>query len=101
MGEGSRMAASYSHSRDAMVAVNVFLSTHASKDIRLPEPQFRPLLCPKCSGKNTLGMKYCGRCGCPLERSELAASSVEIEEPKSQVSEIKSLLEKALSRPQR
>jgi hypothetical protein len=99
--KGSKMAARYTHLQDARIADSIFLSTYAGKEIRPPEPEFRPLRCPKCSEKNTVGMKYCGRCGCPLEGPDLAARSAEIESLKSQVSEIRSLLERVLSQAQK
>ncbi|MDG6954350.1 MAG: tyrosine-type recombinase/integrase [Nitrososphaerota archaeon] len=99
--KGSKMAARYTHLRDERIADNVFLSTYAGKETKPPEPEFRPLQCPKCSEKNTPGMRYCGRCGCPLEGPELSTRNAEIETLRSQVSEIKSLLERVLSRDQR
>ena len=38
------------------------------------------------------GMQYCGSCGTPLNRAELAKSSVETQEMKNDIREIKELL---------
>jgi hypothetical protein len=44
------------------------------------KPEFAPDSCPRCSEKNTPGMKFCGSCGAPLSRAELAKSSIETQE---------------------
>jgi len=95
--KGSKMAARYTHIRDTKVADDIFLSTYAGKEFKAPEPQFRPLACVRCGRENTPGMKYCGSCGTPLNRAELAKSSVETQEMKNDIREIKELLGRYLS----
>lgn len=53
------------------------------------KPEFVVQACVKCGEKNTPGVRFCGRCGTPLDQRELAKSSVEI-------SELRELVEKAM-----
>ena len=98
--KGSKMAARYTHIRDTKIADDIFLSTYAGKEFKAPEPQFRPLACVRCGKENTPGMQYCGSCGTPLNRAELAKSSVETQEMKNDIREIKDLLGRYLSSTQ-
>jgi site-specific recombinase XerD len=95
--KGSKMAARYTHFRDAKVADDIFLSTYAGKEFKPPEPQFRPQACVRCGKENTPGMKYCGGCGTPLDRAELTRASVETQEMKNDIREIKDLLSRYFS----
>lgn len=97
--KGSKMAARYTHIRDTKVADDIFLSTYAGKEFKAPEPQFRPLACVRCARENTPGMQYCCGCGTPLDRAELAKSSVETQEMKNDIQDIKKLLTQFLSQP--
>lgn len=36
-----------------------------------PKPESAARLCPNCNEKNSPGMRFCGRCGCPLDPAEL------------------------------
>ena len=93
------MAARYTHIRDTKIADDIFLSTYAGNEFKAPEPQFRPLACVRCGKENTPGMQYCGSCGTPLNRAELAKSSVETQEMKNDIQDIKRLLGQLLSKP--
>ena len=95
--KGSRMAARYTHFRDAKIADSIFLSTYAGKEFKPPEPEFRPLKCVRCNTENTPGMRYCGSCGSPLSREEITRSSVEQELMAREMSDIKEILKGLLS----
>jgi hypothetical protein len=85
---GSRMSARYTHIQDERTVDNALLNVYAGREIKAPEPEFRPIPCPKCGEKNPPGGKYCGRCACPLDRQELARSSGEIEELKRKIDDL-------------
>jgi hypothetical protein len=44
-------------------------------------------------------MQYCGSCGTPLNRAELAKASIETQEMKNDIQDIKRLLTQFLSQP--
>jgi site-specific recombinase XerD len=70
---------------------------YSGKEVKPPEPEFRPTLCPKCREVNSPGQRFCGRCGTPLDPKELAKSSVEIEELKMEMKDVKELVKTLLS----
>jgi integrase/recombinase XerD len=78
--KGSRMSARYSHIQDVRTVDNALLRVYAGKETKPMEPEFAPLLCPRCGEKNTPGLKYCGRCATPLDPSELTRSSFEFQD---------------------
>ncbi len=70
---------------------------YSGRPLEPQRPEFAPDACPRCSEKNTPGMKFCGRCGTPLNRAELAKSSIETQEMKNDLQDIKRLLSGYLS----
>ena len=92
---GSRMPEIYVHlnSRDLDEKL---AKIYTGKALKPTEPEFSPIICPKCGEKNTPGKKYCGRCGTPLDKSILQKNSVELEMLKRELMELKSLLKKAV-----
>ncbi|MEM3403787.1 MAG: tyrosine-type recombinase/integrase [Nitrososphaeria archaeon] len=95
---GSRMPAVYVHlsSRDLDEKL---ARVYAGRQLEPVKPDFSPILCPKCGEKNSPGQKFCGRCGTPLDKLEIERSSVEIEELKREVRELKDLLLKLGQKP--
>ena len=86
--KGSRMAARYTHIQDVQVVDSHLLGIYAGKQIEAPKPTLVTSDCPRCNEKNTPGMSYCGKCGCPLNKQELAKAGVEIEELKAKIREL-------------
>jgi integrase/recombinase XerD len=91
--KGSRMAARYTHIKDEKTVDEALLSLYSGKEIKPPEPKFHPVICPRCSEKNSPGVRFCGRCGTPLDQRELTKASVELEDLKAKVDEILKRLE--------
>ncbi len=87
----------YTHFRDAKIADNVFLSTYGGREFKASEPEFRPVACLRSGRENTPGMRYCGGCGSPLSKEELARASVDYQLLLSEMSEIKELVSGLLS----
>ncbi|MEM1986655.1 MAG: tyrosine-type recombinase/integrase [Nitrososphaeria archaeon] len=90
---GSRMPEVYVHlnSRDLD---DKLARIYTGRVLEPPKPEFSPIICPKCSEKNSPGQRYCGRCGTPLDKMELEKKSVEIELLKREILELKELLGK-------
>ncbi|MCX8188340.1 MAG: site-specific integrase [Nitrososphaeria archaeon] len=91
---GSRMPEVYVHlsSRDLD---DKLARIYTGKVLETPKPKFSPIICPKCSEKNSPGQRYCGRCGTPLDKIELEKRSIELEALKRELMELKELLSKA------
>lgn len=92
---GSDMPSVYVHLNSADLD-DKLASLYSGKEVKPPEPGFRPTLCPKCREVNSPGQRFCGRCGCPLDPKELSKSSVEIEELKREITEIRNGLRQLL-----
>ncbi|MEM4067818.1 MAG: tyrosine-type recombinase/integrase [Candidatus Micrarchaeaceae archaeon] len=88
---GSDMPSVYVHLNSADLDKKLaFL--YSGKEVKQPEPEFRPTICPRCRETNSPGQRFCGRCGAPLDPKEQAKSSVEYEEMKRKVDMILELL---------
>ena len=91
--KGSRMAARYTHIKDEKTVDDALLGLYSGKEIKPLEPAFHPVVCVRCQEKNSPGVRFCGRCGTPLDQRELVKSSVELEDLKAKVDEILKRLE--------
>jgi len=56
------------------------ISVYSGKPFDPPKPDFGPVICPRCSERNTPGLRFCTKCGTPLESSTLVKSGVETED---------------------
>jgi hypothetical protein len=74
---------------------------YSGKVIQPPKPEFSPILCPKCSERNTPGMSYCGRCGTPLNQADLMKASIEDQVLKNELQDVKRMVSQLLSQPSR
>ncbi|MDG6930055.1 MAG: tyrosine-type recombinase/integrase [Nitrososphaerota archaeon] len=90
----SDMAGTYVHLAGADLD-NKLLAIYAGRPVETIKPKFAPVICPKCGEQNTPGQRFCGRCGAPLKAEELAKGTVEIEELRHEISELKELLKGA------
>jgi len=97
---GSKMPATYIHLSGQDLDEKLE-RLHEGRVLEPPKVEFTPVLCPRCGEKNTPGMKFCGRCGTPLDQGGQAKERAEIESLKMELDRIKETLEKALSRPSR
>jgi integrase/recombinase XerD len=84
----SKVPARYIHLAGKDVDEKVIAVYGKGKIEPIVRPEFVPRPCPKCSEKNSPGMRFCGRCGCPLDPSDLAKSTVEIQEMKQTLDQI-------------
>ena len=75
------------------------VSVYTGKEIEPVKPDFEPVICQRCKEKNTQGMRFCGRCGTPLDTAELAKASVELQEMRTELLEIRRLLAGLTSSP--
>jgi len=75
---GSRMPATYIHlsARDIDPKLE---QIYSGKPVEPAKPEFSPSICPRCSEKNSPGIRFCGRCGTPLDASELAKAALEMQ----------------------
>lgn len=64
---------------------------YSGKPFEQQKPEFAPDVCPRCSEANTPGMRFCNKCGTPLNRAELAKSSIETQEMRNDIQDIKRL----------
>jgi integrase/recombinase XerD len=76
---GSRMPATYIHlsARDIDPKLE---RVYSGKPIEPAKPEFSPSICPRCGEKNSPGIRFCGRCGTPLEAGELAKATLEMQQ---------------------
>ena len=86
--KGSRMAARYTHIQDAQIVENHLMSIYAGKHAEPPKPVLVNSECPRCREKNSPGMVFCGKCGCPLSKERLAEAGTEIELSKQAIEEL-------------
>ena len=61
------------------------------------KPEFTPVICPRCSEKASPGMLYCPRCATPLDPRERGRMTIEEENAKSELRELRKLVEKYLA----
>ena len=75
---GSRMPATYIHlsARDIDPKLE---RIYSGKPVEPAKPEFSPSICPRCAEKNSPGIRFCGRCGTPLDASELAKAALEMQ----------------------
>jgi integrase len=96
---GSKIPSTYVHLAGKDVEEKL-IAVYAGKASKPLEPEFVALTCPRCNEKNTPGLRYCGKCATPLDRSTLTKSSVEAQELKQELVEIKKFIaEKLASQP--
>jgi len=90
---GSKMPAVYVHlsSRDLDEKL---AKIYVERKLEPPKPDFYPISCPRCGEKNSPGQKFCGKCGTPLDASELEKSRMEVEEMKMEIRALRELLSK-------
>ncbi|HYA56604.1 MAG TPA: site-specific integrase [Nitrososphaerales archaeon] len=76
---GSRMPATYIHlsARDIDPKLE---QVYSGKPVEPAKPEFSPSICPRCGEKNSPGIRFCGRCGTPLEAGELAKVTLEMQQ---------------------
>ncbi|MGI0091904.1 MAG: tyrosine-type recombinase/integrase [Nitrososphaerales archaeon] len=60
-------------------------------------PDFTPVRCPRCNEKNTPGVRFCARCGLPLDQREIARASSEFQNMRTEIAELKSLIHESIS----
>jgi site-specific recombinase XerD len=74
----SRMPAVYVHlsARDIDPKLE---QMYSGKPVEPIKPEFSPVLCARCGEKNTPGVRYCSKCGTPLDASELAKAALEMQ----------------------
>jgi site-specific recombinase XerD len=74
----SRMPAVYVHlsARDIDPKLE---QMYSGKPVEPSKPEFSPVVCVRCGEKNTPGVRYCSKCGTPLDASELAKGALEMQ----------------------
>jgi len=87
---GSDTPSRYVHMKDID---NKIVSLYKGKEIEPPKPALLPIKCSKCGYENTPGMRYCGRCGSPLNPEEIEKVSVEAQKIKEYEETINGLTE--------
>ena len=89
---GSRMPRIYLHLAGTDLRRKI-MEVYGGTEVDRPKPQ--TLKCPRCSAANHPGQNYCFTCGSPLEP---APKTVELEEMKKELGEIRETLQALLSR---
>jgi integrase/recombinase XerD len=69
---------------------------YSGKDIELVGPKLAPIACPRCKFSSSPGMQYCPRCATPLEAKEIAHQSIELEELRRDLRELKELFTQSI-----
>ncbi|MGD0318930.1 MAG: tyrosine-type recombinase/integrase [Nitrososphaerales archaeon] len=92
----SKMPAVYVHlsARDIEPKLE---QVYSGKPMQPIKPEFSPASCPRCKERNTPGLVYCGRCGTPLDESEAAKPSVEMESLRHDLEDIRQIVIQRLS----
>ncbi len=90
---GSRMPRIYLHLAGTDLKQKI-METYGGREVERPKPQ--TVKCPRCSAANYPGQNYCYTCGSPLEP---AARTVELEEMKKELREMKDALKSILASP--
>ena len=91
---GSRMAAVYVHLSGADID-DKLCAIYGSKEVKTSTPSFVPIICPRCKEKSSPGTSYCARCGTPLEPREISKSSIDIEQVRNDLRELREMFAKA------
>jgi site-specific recombinase XerD len=93
---GSRMPATYIHlsARDIDPKLE---QIYSGKPIEPAKPEFSPSICPRCGEKNSPGIRFCGRCGTPLEAGELAKATLEMQQWLKEYEELRKQMNARLS----
>ncbi len=93
---GSRMPATYIHlsARDIDPKLE---QVYSGKPIEPAIPEFSPSICPRCGEKNSPGIRFCGRCGTPLEAGELAKATLEMQQWLKEYEELRKQMTAKLS----
>jgi integrase/recombinase XerD len=93
---GSRMPATYIHlsARDIDPKLE---QVYSGKPVEPARPAFSPSICPRCGEKNSPGIRFCGRCGTPLDASELAKAALEMQAWMSDYEDFKKRMTERLS----
>jgi integrase/recombinase XerD len=93
---GSRMPATYIHlsARDIDPKLE---QIYSGKPIGPTKPEFSPSICPRCAEKNSPGIRFCGRCGTPLEAGELAKATLEMQQWLKEYEELRKQMTAKLS----
>jgi len=89
---GSKMPRVYIHLAGTDLREKV-MEAYGGKEVEKKEPQ--TVKCPRCSALNNPGQKYCYTCGSPLNPQ---GRSIEVEELKRDVKEIKDAIRSLLQR---
>ncbi|MDG6904598.1 MAG: tyrosine-type recombinase/integrase [Nitrososphaerota archaeon] len=74
------------------------ISIYSGKPFEQSKPDFVPVLCQRCNEKNTPGLKYCGRCGNPLDPAKLATNSISDIQSNLRLEAVEKKLEEALGK---
>jgi site-specific recombinase XerD len=93
---GSRMPATYIHlsARDIDPKLE---QIYSGKPVEPSRPEFSPSICPRCGEKNSPGIRFCGRCGTPLEAGELAKITLEMQQWLKEYEELRKQMNAKLS----
>jgi predicted amidophosphoribosyltransferase len=72
-----------------------FRAIYFGRQVEVQKPEFTPVICARCSKKNTPGFRFCSRCGTPLGQTELVQSSLELESLKEKIKQMETLIQKS------
>ena len=89
---GSKVPATYVHLAGKDVEEKL-ISIYGNGQPKPVDPEFVPVTCARCASKNSPGVRFCAKCGTPLDPGELTKSSVEVEEMKQTLDGILKRLE--------
>jgi integrase/recombinase XerD len=94
----SKMPARYAHlsGRDLD---SKLIAVYTGQKIQQKVPDFAPILCPRCNEKNSPGLRFCGKCGVPLDEKELVVASIKDQEVIAELTDVRKMLKEILSRP--
>lgn len=70
---------------------------YSGRQVEVPKPEFVPVICARCSEKNTPGFRFCSRCGTPLGQTELVQSSLELESLKEKIKQMETLIQSSIT----
>jgi integrase/recombinase XerD len=92
---GSRMPAVYVHLSGKDLD-DKLVSIYTGKQVKPPTPEFAPIICPRCKATSTPGISYCGHCGTPLDRTESARGTSELQMMWKELQSLKELVTNGL-----
>ncbi len=93
---GSKMPAVYVHLNGADLD-DKLESIYSGRAVSPPQPKFTPVKCARCGDNNSPGVRFCKTCGTSLDPAELARESIEMEQLRSEIREMRTLLASRLS----